>query len=123
MSRIDPTVKKETGYIAGWVLLLSAVMELVFLLTGHMDYTVPLGNLLGGVAAILNFFLMGWTIQRAVGLDEKAAAAKLKLSQLLRMLMLVVLCCVGIGAGLLPDGSGDRAPVLPAYRGGLPSAV
>ena len=22
MSRIDPTVKKETGYIAGWVLLL-----------------------------------------------------------------------------------------------------
>ena len=29
MSRIDPTVKKETGYIAGWVLLLSAVMELV----------------------------------------------------------------------------------------------
>ena len=59
MSRIDPTVKKETGYIAGWVLLLSAVMELVFLLTGHMDYTVPLGNLLGGVAAILNFFLMG----------------------------------------------------------------
>ena len=96
MSRIDPTVKKETGYIAGWVLLLSAVMELVFLLTGHMDYTVPLGNLLGGVAAILNFFLMGWTIQRAVGLDEKAAAAKLKLSQLLRMLMLVVLCCVGI---------------------------
>lgn len=96
MSRIDPTVKKETGYIAGWVLLLSAVMELVFLLTGHMDYTVPLGNLLGGVAAILNFFLMGWTIQRAVGLDEKAAAAKLKLSQLLRMLMLVVLCFVGI---------------------------
>ena len=81
MSRIDPTVKKETGYIAGWVLLLSAVMELVFLLTGHMDYTVPLGNLLGGGAAILNFFLMGWTIQRAVGLDEKAAAAKLKLSQ------------------------------------------
>ena len=73
MSRIDPTVKKETGYIAGWVLLLSAVMELVFLLTGHMDYTVPLGNLLGGGAAILNFFLMGWTIQRAVGLDEKAA--------------------------------------------------
>ena len=96
MSRIDPTVKKETGYIAGWVLLLSAVMELVFLLTGHMDYTVPLGNLLGGVAAILNFFLMGWTIQRAVGLDEKAAAAKLKLSQLLRMLMLIVICCVGI---------------------------
>ena len=123
MSRIDPTVKKETGYIAGWVLLLSAVMELVFLLTGHMDYTVPLGNLLGGVAAILNFFLMGWTIQRAVGLDEKAAAAKLKLSQLLRMLMLIVHLLPGHRAELLPDGSGDRAPVLPPYRSGVPSAV
>lgn len=96
MSRIDPTVKKETGYIAGWVLLLSAVMELVFLLTGHMDYTVPLGNLLGGAAAILNFLLMGWTIQLAVGLDEKTASAKLKLSQTLRMVMLVALCCLGI---------------------------
>ncbi len=123
MSRIDPTVKKETGYIAGWVLLLSAVMELVFLLTGHMDYTVPLGNLLGGGAAILNFFLMGWTIQRAVGLDEKAAAAKLKLSQMLRMLMLIVHLLRGYRAGLFPDGGGDRAPVLPPYRSGVPSAV
>lgn len=122
MSRIDPTVKKETGYIAGWVLLLSAVMELVFLLTGHMDYTVSLGNLLGGGAAILNFFLMGWTIQRAVGLEEKAASAQAEAvadaadadadRHLLRRYR----------AELLPDGSGDRAPVLPAHRGGLPSA-
>ena len=28
----------------------------------------------------------------------------------------------GHRAELLPDGSGDRAPVLPAHRGGLPSA-
>ena len=109
MSRIDPTVKKETGYIAGWVLLLSAVMELVFLLTGHMDYTVPLGNLLGGVAAILNFFLMGWTIQRAAVPAAADADADRHLLRRYR-------------AELLPDGSGDRAPVLPAYRGGLPSA-
>ena len=96
--QVDKLVPKvqSTAKILYGIYLVSTLLELVFLLTGHMDYTVPLGNLLGGVAAILNFFLMGWTIQRAVGLDEKAAAAKLKLSQLLRMLMLIVICCVGI---------------------------
>ena len=120
MSRIDPTVKKETGYIAGWVLLLSAVMELVFLLTGHMDYTVPLGNLLGGGAAILNFFLMGWTIQRAgrKGRRRQAEAVPAAADADADRHLLP-----GHRAELLPDGSGDRAPVLPPYRSGVPSAV
>ena len=29
---MDPAVKKETGYIAAWVILLSLIMEAVFLL-------------------------------------------------------------------------------------------
>lgn len=94
--RIDPAVKKETLYILGTSLLLSVVMELVFWLTGHMDYTVPLGNLLGVGISVLNFFLMALTIQRSIGLDEKAASDKLKLSQMLRMLMVVALASVGI---------------------------
>lgn len=95
--RIDPAVKKETLYILGTSILLSVVMELVFWLTGHMDYTVPLGNLLGVGISVLNFFLMGLTIQRSIGLDEKAASDKLKLSQMLRMLMVVALTAVGVG--------------------------
>ena len=95
--RIDPAVKKETLYILGTSILLSVVMELVFWLTGHMDYTVPLGNLLGVGISVLNFFLMGLTIQRSIGLDEKAASDKLKLSQMLRMLMVVALAAVGVG--------------------------
>ena len=85
--------QRRHNFISG-----AAVLALAVAVTKVLGalYKIPLGNLLGGVAAILNFFLMGWTIQRAVGLDEKAAAAKLKLSQLLRMLMLVVLCFVGI---------------------------
>lgn len=96
MKPIEPAVKKETAYIAGWSLLLSVVMELVFWAVGAMDYTVPLGNLLGVTASLLNFFLMGLTIQSAVGLEEKAASAKLKLSQLLRMLMVLVLAVLGL---------------------------
>jgi hypothetical protein len=95
--RIDPAVKKETLYILGTSILLSVVMELVFWLAGHMDYTVPLGNLLGVGISVLNFFLMGLTIQKSIGLDEKAASDKLKLSQMLRMLMVVALAAVGVG--------------------------
>lgn len=96
MKKIDPTVQKETRYIAGWVVLLSAAMELAFWLTGNLKLSVPLGNLLGATAAILNFFFMALTVQLSVGLDEKAAAAKLKLSQLLRMLLLGALVCLGV---------------------------
>ena len=95
--RIDPDVKKETLYILGSSILLSVVMELIFWLAGHMDYTVPLGNLLGVGISVLNFFLMGLTIQKSIGLDEKAASDKLKLSQMLRMLMVIALAAVGVG--------------------------
>jgi len=95
--RIDPAVKKETLYILGFSIVLSVVMELVFWLCGHMDYTVPLGNLLGVIIAVLNFFLMGLTIQKSIGLSEKDASEKLKLSQKLRMLMVIALAAVGVG--------------------------
>ena len=95
--RIDPAVKKETLYILGFSIVLSVVMELVFYLCGHMDYTVPLGNLLGVIIAVLNFFLMGLTIQNSIGLSEKDASEKLKLSQKLRMLMVIALAAVGVG--------------------------
>jgi hypothetical protein len=95
MSKIDATVKKETLFIAGFTLIFSAIMELVFLLLGYWSYQVILGNLLGYVAAVLNFFLMGYTVQKAVLLDEDGAKKKVKLSQSLRMLMLVAFAAVG----------------------------
>lgn len=97
MAKIDKTVKKETAYIAAFVLIFSMLLESVFLIIQKWDYTVLLGNLLGDVAAVLNFLLMGITVQKAVLLDEDAAKTKVKLSQMLRMLMLVafaVVACV-----------------------------
>lgn len=105
MVKIDKTVKKETVYIASFVIILSMLMESVFLIVHHWDYTVLLGNLLGIVAAVMNFFLMGITVQKAVSLDEDAAKTKVKLSQTLRMFMLVlfaVAACVFKCFNLIP---------------------
>ena len=96
--KIDKTVLKETGYIAAWVLILSGLMQAVFLVIGKWDYTVLLGNLLIAAALILNFLLMGITVQNAVQKDEKDARAAMKVSQTYRMRMMSVV--VARGAGL-----------------------
>ncbi len=95
MKKIDPTVKKETLYIVMVTLAASTLMEIVFLIAGYWSYRVILGNLLGFAAGVLNFFLMGYTVQEAVLLDEEGAAKKVKLSQTLRMLMVGAMAIVG----------------------------
>ncbi len=72
--KIDATVRRETIYIAVWVGILSLLMEAVFLIIGKWDYTVLLGNLLSGAVAVGNFFLMGYTVQKAVDHEQKRAA-------------------------------------------------
>ena len=98
MNKIDPTVKKETKYIAYWVFLLSVIMQAVFIVIGKWNYTVLLGNLLTAVAGVLNFFFMGITVQKALTKDEKAAKSTMRVSQLYRMLFLVVVVVVGVYA-------------------------
>ena len=56
MKKVDSTIIKETIFVASVTLVLSALMQSVFLIIGKWDYDVLLGNLLGGVAAVLNFF-------------------------------------------------------------------
>lgn len=87
---------KETAYIAAWVLILSCVMQAIFLIIGKWDYTVLLGNILSGSAVVLNFFLMGITIQKAVDMEEKDAAKAMKASQSLRMFLIFIVAVVGI---------------------------
>lgn len=92
---VDPTVKKETRFIAAVVLILSALMQVVFLIIGKWDYTVLTGNLLGAALAVGNFFLMALTVQKVIGLAEKDAKKKLQLSQQLRLIMMLVVCVIG----------------------------
>jgi hypothetical protein len=95
MKKIDPTVKKETFYIFIWTVILSLLMQAVFLIIVKWDTTVLFGNLLGAVAAVLNFFIMGISVQAALGREEKDAKNVIKLSQSLRFIMLVAVGAIG----------------------------
>ena len=95
MLKLNDTVKKETLYIAYWVLIFSAIMEAVFLIIGKWDIYVLLGNILGGAAGVINFLLLGITVQKAVEKDEKDAKGFMKASQSLRTFMLFVIAALG----------------------------
>ena len=94
---MDPAVKKETGYIAAWVILLSLIMEAVFLLLRKWDRSVLFGNLGGAVISIGNFFLMALIATRAMnrGVETgkpEEAAARVKATTMTRLLGCVLLC-------------------------------
>lgn len=111
MNKIDSTVIKETKYIAVWVIILSVIMEAVFLVIGMWDYKVLLGNIWGAAIAVLNFLLMGITVQKAVMKDEKDAATTMKFSQTMRNAMLLIGAVLGI---VLPFFN-DAAAIIPLF--------
>ena len=96
---MDPAVKKETGYIAVWVILLSLVMEAVFLIIGKWDLSVLFGNIGGAAIAIGNFFLLALIATRSM---EKAlakgkpeeAARRVKATATLRLLGCALICVI-----------------------------
>lgn len=99
MNDIKPekVVLKNTVYIAAVTLILSVLMQAIFLIVGFWDITVLWGNLYGAVLAIGNFFLMGLTVQKAVTKEEKQAKTVMRLSQMGRlfgMLLLIVAAVV-----------------------------
>lgn len=107
--KVDGTVRKETIYIAAAVLILSMLMQAVFLIIKRWDYTVLLGNLLGGGVAVLNFFLMGLTVQKATSEDEKRAKTVMHTSQVARTFAMfgvavlgALIDCFNIAAVLIP---------------------
>lgn len=124
--KVQEPVRKATLTILAGELVLTGVMLLVFACLQQFDSTVLLGALLGAAAAVLNFFLMGLSVQRAASRmdgvqlpaetdvgegdaaddDEaqdkplspqaKQARKSMQLSYSLRMLMLVVVAVLGL---------------------------
>ncbi|MBR2916274.1 MAG: hypothetical protein IKC07_01560, partial [Clostridia bacterium] len=70
MIKADKTVIKETKFIAIIVLLLSVLMQAVFLIIRRWDLSVLFGNLISALVMIGNFFFMGITVQKALTKDE-----------------------------------------------------
>ena len=98
MPRLDPVVKKETGYIALWVVVLSILMEAVFLILRKWDLSVLFGNLGGAAVAVGSYFLLALTVSKAVssGAPEKAAQ-RVKASAGLRLIGAGAVCALLIG--------------------------
>lgn len=90
MKNINPAIKNMTSYIALATLIMSALMEAVFLIIGRWDLPVLFGNLLGAGVGILNFFLMGLGLQKALDKDEKDAKATVAFSHTMRFFLLAL---------------------------------
>lgn len=92
----EKAVLQNTLYIAVVTLILSVLMQAVFLVAGFWNLTVLWGNLYGAAVAIGNFFLMGLTVQKAVMKEEKEARNMVRVSQMARLfgMLLMVLAAV-----------------------------
>lgn len=99
--KIQKAIWQETRNIALGVVALSAVMQAVFFLIGKWDMTVLWGNLLGGVYAVLNFFILGLTVQKvAADADEKRGKNLMQFSYSTRMFFTMVVVFLGISVPL-----------------------
>jgi len=99
--KIQKAIWKETCNITLGVVALSAVMQAVFFLIGKWDPTVLWGNLLGGGYAILNFFILGLTVQKvAADADEKRGKNLMQFSYSTRMFFTMVVVFLGISVPL-----------------------
>ena len=108
---VQPAVRKETKKVAIGTFVCVVLMWAVFGI-GQIpfDYTVLLAGFIGGMVAVLNFFLMGLTVQKIVSMeDDKQAAAKMKASYSQRMMLQLIwgvlaiaVPCFQFVAGILP---------------------
>ncbi|MBQ3528282.1 MAG: hypothetical protein IJA52_07020 [Clostridia bacterium] len=95
MKKIDQVIIRETIYISAFVLVFSVLMQSVFLVIDKWNTTVLFGNILGALAAIGNFFLMGLTVQASLEKEEKEAKNLIKVSQTGRLFLLFGVALVG----------------------------
>ena len=72
MTKLDKTVARETVYICVWELILSVLMQAIYLAVGLWSSKVLFGNLISAYFAVLNFLLMGMTVQNALKMEENS---------------------------------------------------
>ena len=111
MDIIDPTVAKETRYVSIVVLILSIFMQGIFLIIGKWDITVLWGNILSAAIGIINFLLLGITVTKALGKEEKDMASYMKLSKTYRFLLVLLI----LGIGIYFECFNDVAVTVPIF--------
>ena len=115
--KVDKNVKKETLNIALGMLIMSALMNVVFLVFGKWRLGVLWSNLLVGTAMVMNFFLMCMTIQKAITCgDEKKARAMATLSQTVRLLALAGIVALGAAFSNVGDYFGKASETTAPFE-------
>lgn len=99
--KLDPIVKKETGYMAVGCLIGTLITAVVFLALGKFDLSVLLGCLIGYVMAVGNFFWMSCALSLALEEEEEASTQlKMKRSYVMRSVIMLGI----MGASIVFDG-------------------
>ena len=96
--KLDPAIRRETRRVACGIAIADILMFAVFFLLKKFNYTVVLGALLGSGAAVLNFFLLGITVQKAADKDD----GQKKLVQSSYSLRMMMMCLTIILGAVLP---------------------
>lgn len=117
MQKIAPAVRKETKRVLcitaiGVVIMFAVFAGLHFAMPDKVpfDYKVILGGLGGGCIAVLNFFMMGLTVQKITSMEDegmarqqmKASYSRRMLLQILWMIAAIAAPCFQFVAGLVP---------------------
>ena len=86
--KLQKDVVREIKHIAIGVSILCVLLNVIFLLCGKWDFTVLWGSLFGSAWSILNFVLLGYTVQKAAATkDEGRSKNIVQLSYSLRLLV------------------------------------
>ena len=119
---IQPAIKKETGKVATYIVVGVVLMWIAFFILQMVmpekvpfDYTVILGGIGGGMIAVLNFFLMGLTVQKIASTqDEDMARSRMKASYSQRMAMQMVWCIIAMVVPVLHPVAGIVPLLFPS---------
>ncbi len=93
--KIQKAILRETWHIAVGVAAGAVLMCLIFAAVGRFDIAVLLGALYSAFFAVLNFFLMGITVQKALE-RESGQARFVQSSYILRMFLCIAAILIGI---------------------------
>ena len=110
-------LRSEMGITPMWLVGSSNCTENIYGLDGKWHERLerhwsPLCNLAGALVAIGNFFLLGWTVSKAVEQGKPEEAAKrVKASASFRMLGMAIICVIFIGV-LKTDPYATLIPLL-----------
>lgn len=116
---VQPAVKKETKRVAVMTCAGVVLMWIAFVVfhgitpeSVPFNYTVILGGLCGGIVAVLNFFLMGLTVQKvAAQSDEDTARTQMRVSYRQRLMLQILWIVAAIAAPCFQFAAGI-APLL-----------